>query len=339
MSPPSWRRRPNLSLSDWRRQIGDVADHPRDAHARRWRPARPVVMPVLPVRIGRDRVARDGVPGHTLWQERVGARDRNDRIHLVGVRHRPFERLHPPERAAGHGRQTRDAEHLQKGALRPHHVRDGDDRKVRSVRPAGRRVDGRRPRRAAASSQQIRADDEELVGVEGLAGTDHAVPPAEAAALAGIALLGAKPVSRARHHGPGREAGGVRVPAERVAHEDDVVASRREPAVGLVGDAHRLQMPAAVERQGRGRSRNCVSTVPTEPAAAFGVDVAMRAIICLRHAQHRCLRQAPHMPPMYDPELPRHMSAACRAVARHSQASEGGRLSAQQGSSAWRSRM
>ena len=156
----------------------------------------------------------------------------------------------PPSEPPATAARARDAELLQKGALHPYHVRDGDDWKVRSVRPAGRRVDGRRPRRAAASSQQIRADDEELVGVEGFAGTDHAVPPAEAAALAGIALLGAKAVSRARHDWPGREAGGVRVPAERVAHQDDVVACRREPAVGLVRDANRLQIPAAVERQG-----------------------------------------------------------------------------------------
>ena len=38
------------------------------------------------------------------------------------------------------------------------------------------------PGRAAAAAEQIRADDEEAIGVEGLAGADHAVPPAEAAA-------------------------------------------------------------------------------------------------------------------------------------------------------------
>src|SRR5688572_1020131 len=46
---------------------------------------------------------------------------------------------------------------------------------------------------------------------------------------------------------------------------------------------------------GPGRERNCVSTVPTDPAAALGAGVAMREII-----------PPPSSPlswPLYDPEL------------------------------------
>ena len=65
-----------------------------------------------------------------------------------------------------------------------------------------------------------------------------------------------------------REAGRVGVAAERVADQDDVVARRGQRAVGLVRDPDRVQLPTAVERHRVGRSRYCVSTVPTEPAAS-----------------------------------------------------------------------
>ena len=48
-----------------------------------------------------------------------------------------------------------------------------------------------------------------------------------------------------------REAGRVRVAAQRVADENDVVARRRQRPVGLVGDADRMQRPSAVERERR----------------------------------------------------------------------------------------
>ena len=63
-----------------------------------------------------------------------------------------------------------------------------------------------RPGRAAAAAEQVGADDEEAIGVEGLAGADHAVPPAEPAALAGVALVGAEPVAGAlRPSAPGEK--------------------------------------------------------------------------------------------------------------------------------------
>ena len=58
-----------------------------------------------------------------------------------------------------------------------------------------------------------------------------------------------EPVPRAFGRGRSREAGRVRVAAQRVADEDDVVARRRQRAVGLVGDADRMQLPSAVELQ------------------------------------------------------------------------------------------
>ena len=72
--------------------------------------------------------------------ERVRAGDGDDRIDLVGIAHRPLERLHAAERSAGDGGEARDAELVEEGALGAHHVGDGDHGKVGAVR-AGRSPD------------------------------------------------------------------------------------------------------------------------------------------------------------------------------------------------------
>ena len=177
-------------------------------------------------------------------------------VDLVRVQDRPLERLHPAERAAGHGGEPLDPELVEERALGPHHVGDRDHREVGAVRPARRGVDRRRPGRPAAAAEQVRGDDEVAVGVERLAGADHPVPPAEALARVAVAIVGAEAVAAAAPAASVGVAGGVRVAAERVADEDRVVAPRRERPVGLVGDADRVQVPPAVERApGRGRSR------------------------------------------------------------------------------------
>src|SRR5208337_41746 len=62
-----------------------------------------------------------------------------------------------------------------------------------------------------------------------------------------VAVLGAEPVARTLAGRRLREAGRVGVAAERMAHQDDVVAPGREGAVGLVCYANRVQFPSAVE--------------------------------------------------------------------------------------------
>ena len=72
-----------------RRQIRDVADHARDAHAGVRRAAGAVVVAALPVGIGHDRVARDRIPGDALRLKRVRAGDRHDRVDLIADTGRP----------------------------------------------------------------------------------------------------------------------------------------------------------------------------------------------------------------------------------------------------------
>ena len=87
----------------------------------------------------------------------------------------------------------------------------------------------------------------EAVGVEGLAGADHAVPPAETAAPTRIAVFGGEAIARASFRGYARIPRRVRVARQRVAHEDHVVALGSERAVRFVGDRDRMKLAAAVE--------------------------------------------------------------------------------------------
>src|SRR5690348_2935023 len=89
----------------------------------------------------------------------------------------------------------------------------------------------------------------ESIGVECLARSNHAVPPAEAFAAAGVALVGAEAVARAAGNRSRRVARRVRVAAERVADQNHVVTRRGERAVGLVGDPDGIQLTSALERE------------------------------------------------------------------------------------------
>src|ERR1019366_5201945 len=62
-----------------------------------------------------------------------------------------------------------------------------------------------------------------------------------------VAILGPEPVARALVGRRLREARRVGVAAERMAHQDNVVAPGREGAVGLVCHPNRVQFPPAVE--------------------------------------------------------------------------------------------
>jgi hypothetical protein len=90
-----------------------------------------------------------------------------------------------------------------------------------------------------------------MVGVEGLVGTDHAVPPAETASGAAVAILCTEAIARALRRRRLREARRVRVAAQRMADENHVVARRRQRAVRLVRDPDRMQRASAVERERR----------------------------------------------------------------------------------------
>ena len=101
--------------------------------------------------------------------------------------------------------------------------------KSRAVRLAGGGVLRGRPGAPAAAADHVGADDEVLVGVESLAGTDHHVPPARALVVGAV------------------QPGDVGVAGEGVGDEDGVVLALVQRAVGLVGERERRQRAAPFE--------------------------------------------------------------------------------------------
>ena len=195
-----------------------------------------VVVPSLPVRVRHDRVARDRIPGDALRVEGMRAGDGHNRIHLIGVQHGPLERLHAPERTAGHGGEPRNAKLVEQRALRADHVGDRDDRKIGSVGPVRGRVRGRRARVPRQPPRRFELTTKNRLVSNALPGPimpSHQPRPRPAVR---VAILGAEAVSRALRRRRLREAGRVRISTQRMADENYVVARRRQPAVRLVGD-------------------------------------------------------------------------------------------------------
>ena len=108
------------------RQIRDVADHPRDAHARVGLATAAVVVAALPRGVGHDGVPGNRVPRDALRQQRVRAGNRDNGIHLIGIQDGPLERLHAAERSARDGGKPLDPKLVEKGPLGTHHVGHGN---------------------------------------------------------------------------------------------------------------------------------------------------------------------------------------------------------------------
>ena len=146
----------------------------------------------------------------------------------VGVRDRQLQHLHAAHRAAEDGEQPADAEvveQLHLSVTMSGMVMPGSG----AVRPARGGVLRGRPGAPAAAADDVGADDEVLVGVESLAGTDHHVPPARALVVGTV------------------QPRDVGVPRERVGDEDGVVFALAERAVRLVGERERRQRAAPFE--------------------------------------------------------------------------------------------
>ena len=210
--------------------VGDVADHARHGEAARRR-LLVVVVAVVEIGVGHDGLAAHFVEGDLLRAVARGGGDGDGADHGLGIGGRPFQRLHAAHRSAGDGEQALDAEEsisiFCSRTMSPMVITGNAMAYGQPV--AGLIDDGSGG--AAAAAQHVGADHEILVGVEGLAGADHVVPPA------GLAGFGA-------------DAGGVGVAGEGVQHQDGVGLGGVQLAVGLVGHLHRRERGAVVQRDG-----------------------------------------------------------------------------------------
>ena len=110
--------------------------------------------------------------------------------------------------------------------------------------------------RAEAAAEIVDADDEETVGVERLAGTDHVVPPAD---VVWFVRVIARDVMRR---------------IERMAHEHRVRTARVERAVGFVREVVLRQGEAACEREWRIEARRAGDDRPHGAALLARAGIA-----------------------------------------------------------------
>ncbi len=167
-----------------------------------------------------------------------GRRQRDRGENASGIGGRPLQYLHAAHGAADNAEKVLDAEAVEQHRLGAHHVGDGDDGEGEAVGLAGRGVDFLRPGRAHAAADDVLADDEKAVRVDGQAGADHERPPA--ARLAGDRVAACD----------------MLVARQRMADKHGVGPVGVERAVGLIGDGERREAHPAVERERRFRTES-----------------------------------------------------------------------------------
>ena len=147
--------------------------------------------------------------------------------HALGVADGPLHGLHTAEATADHRCPLLDAEVVGQPRLAVYPVFHGHYREVRAKGLAGRRVGAAGAGGTVAAAEVVQADDKELVGVDGFAGTDTAVPPARFTVI-GAVITGSMVVAGqgvADQHGVARR--GIQL---AIGFEDQLVVGQAAPA-------------------------------------------------------------------------------------------------------------
>ncbi len=200
-----------------------MADHPCDGQAAK-RDALAIVLSAHPVRVGHDRLPADFIEGNRLRGEAVRGGDWQHQAHALWIAHHPLQRLHPAHRAADHRAQFVDPKVVDQHPLRVDHVLDGDNGKRQGVRSPCLRIRARGAGGAFAATDDVRADHEVLIRVEGVPGPDHHVPPPGAFVFRRMI---------ARDMGISRQ---------RVADQDGIVLRGIQFSIGLIRQRNRPEL-------------------------------------------------------------------------------------------------
>ena len=219
-----------LLLERGGREIADVREHAAYGQARVGSFAGGV-MSAAEMGVTLHAGAGDGVEGDRHRRLAQAGGEHGDTADLGGIIGAPKEGLHAAHGAADHGMKAGDAQMADHEALGPDDVTQGDLREETAVRAARAGVGRERTGRALAAADAVHADDEEAVGVDGLARTDETIPPAR--------LTVGRRVT----------AGDVVVAAEGVRDEDRVRLVRQQRAVGLVTQGQPGQFAAELQRE------------------------------------------------------------------------------------------
>ena len=210
-----------------------MPDHARDAQSAPRLHAVRVEVAAVKLGIGEDRLARDLVERDVLRRKIRRRRDDQRAADALRIADRPVERLHAAETSAHHRSPLRHADPVGQLRLRVDPVFDGDQGKVAAPRLPRGRIDGHGSGRAEAAAEVVDADDEEAIGVERFARSDHVVPPADVVGIVGV---------EARH---------VMRRVQRVADEHGIGARGIELAVRLVCEVVLRQRATAGQRERR----------------------------------------------------------------------------------------
>ena len=190
-----------------------------------------VEIAAVKIRVAQDRAARHIVERDVLRGKMWRGGNRQHMTYPLGKNQRPLQRLHPTQAASDHCRKLPDAEQVSKARLRFHPVFHRDHRKIRSVRLASLRVDGRRAGRAVAAAEIVQPDHKKFIGIDRLTGTDHVVPPADVFWIVRII------------------ASDVMMPGQCVANQDRIGFCGIQLAVSLIHQLIARQHRAAAENQ------------------------------------------------------------------------------------------
>ena len=155
-----------------------MTHHTRQCHTLLWDRLGQCIVSLQPVGVRKNRLSGYFVTGYVLHGESRCCSDHNAVTQPAGVANRPLQGLHPPQTATNDRGPVSDTQRLGKPRLCLYPVLNRHLRKETSPRLARALADTRGACGAIAAANIIRRDHKQAVCIDGLARTDHCVPPA-----------------------------------------------------------------------------------------------------------------------------------------------------------------